>query len=710
MREWVKDKLKIFLLAISFASGMLLSAGAVHQVCAESIDEATADTDITPTASSEHDELAAWTVLFYFCGSDLESRYKFATGNLTEIRQCEWPEKVFSHNSGNFLASAKAEPKGKVNVVIETGGAKEWHSAQIGMNVDVNCLQRWTCEPVSEERPADATGGFVLQQSLPLASMADPETLADFIRWSAETYPAQKYALVLWDHGGGSKSGIFIDELFNEDMMYLHELDAALSEGGVFFETVLFDACMMANLETACIIDDYARWMVASEEVVAGKGTAIGSWLQELMYSPQCDGKRLGRNICDLTQVKYANSNDTQAGELLTWSVIDLSKIEAVSQVFDRFFKELNEIYVRHPEKMSIYANCIIDAEEYGTGEENMLDIADIFFNEKIYQLLDADLRQEILNALEKAVVYNIRGMGRCAARGLSFCFAPDFDNQELEIYSKNCPSDNYLALLDALSPWTAPDELYEKVERLPEINTMKGYEITIKKRISDDGIPGISFISGYYNVYVTTYCLYQLNEDTGELICLGSAATARSVTADGKEYRRAKEPWMWPAIEGNLCSIKLIDWVYEQRLYEIPIQIGPDIWNFRCGYDRESGYTIYGVWEGVNYDTGMFNRNVKSLAQLAGLDYRLLYPIGNIVKTNQYDYEQSELCPMFRSLEVTEVPLPEGTYLIQYNVEDMFFHQLLLDPVVVTSDGQEMRIADENSWSGTVSLRWNGY
>src|SRR5262249_45293853 len=34
------------------------------------------------------------------------------------------------------------------------------------------------------------------------ANMGDPATLADFIEWGIAQYPADRYALVLWDHGG----------------------------------------------------------------------------------------------------------------------------------------------------------------------------------------------------------------------------------------------------------------------------------------------------------------------------------------------------------------------------------------------------------------------------------------------------------------------------------------------------------------------------
>ena len=37
------------------------------------------------------EEPAEWTVLFYFCGSDLESNYSYATGNLNEISSITYP-------------------------------------------------------------------------------------------------------------------------------------------------------------------------------------------------------------------------------------------------------------------------------------------------------------------------------------------------------------------------------------------------------------------------------------------------------------------------------------------------------------------------------------------------------------------------------------------------------------------------------------------
>ena len=71
------------------------------------------------------------------------------------------------------------------------------------------------------------------------------------------------------------------------DVMYLYELKQALADSGVQLEALVIDACLMANLETAYAVKDSAHWMIASEEVVPGSGTAVGDWLEELYIHPE---------------------------------------------------------------------------------------------------------------------------------------------------------------------------------------------------------------------------------------------------------------------------------------------------------------------------------------------------------------------------------------------------------------------------------------
>jgi hypothetical protein len=148
---------------------------------------------------------AEWTIMFYMCGSDLESKYGYASQNLEEIADCEYPRSE-TENIMRTLASPaesdKASASGRVNVLIETGGCKQWHAQDLGMEISTTALQRWRFEGYLDD---DLPEGYFLEQTLPLQSMADPETLADFVRWSAENHPAKKYALVLWDHAAAAR-------------------------------------------------------------------------------------------------------------------------------------------------------------------------------------------------------------------------------------------------------------------------------------------------------------------------------------------------------------------------------------------------------------------------------------------------------------------------------------------------------------------------
>lgn len=281
-------------------------------------------------ADVEETERAEWTVMFYLCGSDLESKNGFASENLKEIYSVTYPDSltfIYSPDPEEEMRKAKeATGPGKVNVLIETGGSKAWHMETLGMNITTSALQRWryNCTSMYDESTTKVFG-FELLETCQLANMASSATLADFIRWSAETCPAEKYALVLWDHGGGALTGLFTDELFDGDVMYLYELKQALADSGVQLEALVIDACLMANLETAYAVKESAHWMIVSEEVVPGSGTAVGDWLEELYIHPECDGKQLGRTICDMTLAKYADQESDDSQSLLTWSVIDLT-------------------------------------------------------------------------------------------------------------------------------------------------------------------------------------------------------------------------------------------------------------------------------------------------------------------------------------------------------------------------------------------------
>ena len=189
-------------------------------------------------------EKSEWAVYWYLCGSDLESGGAFATMDLAEMLEVSLPDNV--------------------NVVIETGGSSVWHNDI----VDASKLQRWVYN----------SEGMFLADEQPSANMGDARTLADFLSFAKTNFPAEKTAVVFWNHGGGSVTGAAFDELYGFDSLTLDEMYMAFSsvfetsEENQPLELIGFDTCLMATVDVACTFYDIAKYMVASEETEPANG------------------------------------------------------------------------------------------------------------------------------------------------------------------------------------------------------------------------------------------------------------------------------------------------------------------------------------------------------------------------------------------------------------------------------------------------------
>jgi hypothetical protein len=158
--------------------------------------------------------------------------------------------------------------------------------------------------------------GSQLIADLGEVNMADNQTLIDFVDWAVENYPADKYVLILSDHGMGWPGGWsdpdpagnnegripLASRLGNH--LFLHELDETLSEiqsktGVQQFELIGLDACLMAQIEVFTALAPYARYAVASQEVEPALGWAYTDFLSALVNNPAMDGHELANTIVD---------------------------------------------------------------------------------------------------------------------------------------------------------------------------------------------------------------------------------------------------------------------------------------------------------------------------------------------------------------------------------------------------------------------------
>jgi hypothetical protein len=162
-------------------------------------------------------------------------------------------------------------------------------------------------------------------------NMGDPATLTEFIDWAKAAAPAERYGLVVWDHGGGLQGAAW-DDASNGDRLTIREIRSAIDAASVDrFELIGFDCCQMAMTELAFALDDRAGIFVASQDNEPGDGWAYDRVLGRMLQTPAMSGAQLGEVLVETYAAAYA-------GRLgITLSATDLSRLGGVETALDRF-------------------------------------------------------------------------------------------------------------------------------------------------------------------------------------------------------------------------------------------------------------------------------------------------------------------------------------------------------------------------------------
>ena len=191
------------------------------------------------------------------------------------------------------------------------------------------------------------------EETIANADSGDPQTMLDFVRWTDEKAPAEKYALVVWNHGSGWGVGD-LDQLYSEvraergdvgvtprelglrstqdiDLSLFkktvkeilgmptaglraiasddgtgHSLDtielgnvlaAAAKELGGPLALLGMDACLMSTLEVAFQARASVQAVVGSEELEPGDGWPYTEILRDLSGNPAMTGAELGAAV-----------------------------------------------------------------------------------------------------------------------------------------------------------------------------------------------------------------------------------------------------------------------------------------------------------------------------------------------------------------------------------------------------------------------------
>lgn len=153
-------------------------------------------------------------------------------------------------------------------------------------------------------------------------NMALGTELTDFINWGKATYPAQKYVLVLWNHGGGY-TGLIEDATSNGNgLMSLATLRNALTAANTKFAVVNFDMWLMGGAETMITMEGFADYLAYSQEVEPGEGDPYNLIMGRLRANPRQSAGEFAAGIATDFLASYQGTRNS-----VTKSAVDMSKL-----------------------------------------------------------------------------------------------------------------------------------------------------------------------------------------------------------------------------------------------------------------------------------------------------------------------------------------------------------------------------------------------
>lgn len=199
-----------------------------------------------------------------------------------------------------------------------------------------------------ENRGAVITGPV---QKLGERDMGQASELEEFINWAKTYRPAEKYALILWDHGDGfrntqpptrsakfgrpisqrERNGISYDDRSGNFMTIRDVHDVLKRTGSV--DLLVNDACLMGSWEVVSEFQDVAKAYVGSQVLMPGRGIRYDLTLKSLVAKPAMTASELAVQVVD----DFASDSTALGIQNEHLAAFDLTKMPALDTAIDKW-------------------------------------------------------------------------------------------------------------------------------------------------------------------------------------------------------------------------------------------------------------------------------------------------------------------------------------------------------------------------------------
>ncbi len=350
---------------------------------------------------------------------------------------------------------------------------------------------RISIPPKSEKPEIENTSGQNLKvpnyllnftEYIPEQNTGDPASLTDFIVWGIQNYPAENYAVILWNHGTGWKEddiyefarnrgvpiqasadevrsltrsnrrlshSFFLSSIvevlnlqdeesraiafddssmdFLDNAKLQQAFQQAEEKSGQKISLIGMDACLMSMVEVAYQLRANANCLVASQEVEPMDGWPYTTILESLTDNLQMTPDELAKLIVQKYKLYY--SEGLRGGGIsITQSATNLKVVEKVADAIGKLAKVLGESLANQ----DIYAEVALSRAQRKVArfrDEDFADLHDLVKllrdeyagdNIKFRMVLDEVMNLIIFEVEPQFILANVTGQKKSRAKGLS--------------------------------------------------------------------------------------------------------------------------------------------------------------------------------------------------------------------------------------------------------------------------------------------------
>lgn len=215
--------------------------------------------------------------------------------------------------------------------------------------------------------------------------MGSETTLAAFVKWGLENFPAKRTILVVNGHGSGIVNfhtiGPFLKDTTNSlasskddtsgsyfsEKKMREELKQVL--GNTKLDLFVYNSCYMGGIEVMHELSQIAKYAIASEDHIilakgklfqekeVNKGTGIPVHLLTSFVDNNLDAdtEDVAKFLINEFENSYSHFSDSVEKVQFTLAAYDLSKTSEVSFLYNKMIEEFNQLANKDPAKYAIF-------------------------------------------------------------------------------------------------------------------------------------------------------------------------------------------------------------------------------------------------------------------------------------------------------------------------------------------------------------------